>query len=94
MVDVRGKPEVSGLSVSGEATIITGERAAEINRQIHRRYMSEEAIADPRVGPSFTANDDVTIQITPEKWISWGLEPSESDLLVDLSLPGYRLPLD
>jgi PPOX class probable F420-dependent enzyme len=94
MVDVRGKPEVSGISVRGKATIITGERAAHINRKIHQRYMSKDAIADPEVGPAFTANDDVTIKITPEKWTSWGIGSSELSLLGDLSSPGYRLPLD
>ena len=94
MVDVRGKPEVSGISVSGEAVILIGEEAREINREIHRRYMSPEAIADPSVGPSFGANDNVTIKITPERWISWGVESTESHLLGDLSQPGYRLPLD
>lgn len=94
MVDVRGKVFVKGISVSGKASIITGEEAGEINRKIHRRYMSEEAIADPEVGPSFTANDDITIKITPEKWIAWGFSNSESSLLGDLSKPGYRLPLD
>src|SRR4029077_10063723 len=73
MVDVR-KPAVErGVTAAGRADLISGEQSQEINRRIHRRYMSTAALADPHVGAVFASFDDVTLRITPVSWTSWDM---------------------
>src|SRR6202034_4245707 len=65
MFDIRKAGEERGVSAAGKADLISGERARVINRRIHSRYLSTEAMADPRIEPVFASFDDVTIRITP-----------------------------
>jgi PPOX class probable F420-dependent enzyme len=59
------------VSASGRVEILREEKSREVNSRILRRYLTEEAIADPRVGPAFAAVDDITICLKPESWRSW-----------------------
>src|SRR5262245_66283320 len=38
---------------------------------LERRYLTQEAIEDPRIGPAFAATDDITLCLIPENWRSW-----------------------
>ena len=71
LVDVRKPGSERWVSASGRAEILLGDESREINSRILRRYLTDEAIADPRVGPGFAAVDDITICLTPESWRSW-----------------------
>jgi hypothetical protein len=53
------------------AEILTGEEAQTINANIRRRYLTENAIGDPRIEPVFAAGDDLTIRLSPTRWGSW-----------------------
>ena len=68
MVDSRKPGSERGASTSGAAEIITSQQSQDLNSRIFSRYLSEAAIADPRVGPVLASMDDVTIRITPESW--------------------------
>ena len=97
MVDARKNDLQGGLTVSGKTELIRGEPARALNLRIHGRYMSTDALGDSQVGPVMLANDDVTIRLTPERWIGWDL--NEDDLKTyggRLFGPpaGYLLPLD
>ncbi len=97
MVDDRRNDIQGGLTVSGTTELIWGEPARALNLRIHGRYMSTDALRDSQVGPVMLANDDVTIRLTPERWIGWDL--NEDDLRTfggRLFGPpgGYLLPLD
>lgn len=70
-VDVRQPGLDRWVFASGTADVLEGDEAAAINARIQRRYLTQEAIADPRIGPAFEAADDVTIRLTPVKWRSW-----------------------
>lgn len=70
-VDVRQPGLDRWVSASGTADILEGDEAASINASIVRRYLTREAIEDPRIGPAFVAADDVTIRVTPTRWRSW-----------------------
>jgi PPOX class probable F420-dependent enzyme len=96
MVDVRRAAKERGVSASGKAELISGDRSREINRRIHDRYMSAAAIADPKVGPVFASFDDVTIRLTPDSWIPWNLAVLDAQALGGKlnANPGYLLPLD
>lgn len=73
-VDVREPGMDRWVSASGTTDILDGAEATSINASIRRRYLTQEAIDDPRIGPVFAAADDVTIRLTPTAWRSWSAE--------------------
>jgi PPOX class probable F420-dependent enzyme len=84
-----------GVTCAGPAEVLTGDAALQTNLRIYRRYMSEAAIADPKVGPVFAQLDDVTIRIKPESIFSWDLVEIDRTFFGGaVSTPGYLLPLE
>lgn len=71
VVDVRTPGTERWVAGSGPVTILRGEEARTINAAIQERYLTAEALRDPKVGPIFAAADDVTLCIRPAKWRSW-----------------------
>jgi len=71
IIDTRKPGSERWLSGSGPAEILRDEQSREINSRILGRYLTDEAVADPRVGPAFAAVDDITIRIDPGSWRSW-----------------------
>jgi PPOX class probable F420-dependent enzyme len=70
-VDVRQPGMDRWVSASGTTDILSGDEAEAINASIVRRYLTQEAIDDARIGPVFAASDDVTIRLIPSRWRSW-----------------------
>jgi PPOX class probable F420-dependent enzyme len=70
-VDVRQPGMDRWVSASGTTDILSGDEAEAINASIVRRYLTQEAIDDARIGPVFAAADDVTIRLIPSQWRSW-----------------------
>lgn len=62
--------QVSGLTVMGHVDIIRGAPARGLNGRIHRKYLTEEALAVKEVG-EYLSTDDVTIQLHPDRSFSW-----------------------
>jgi hypothetical protein len=75
--------------------MLTGDTSRNKNAEIHRKYLSPAAIADPRVGPVFAGWDDVTIEITPSSVIAWDMRVADREVFASAlgSNPGYLLPL-
>jgi PPOX class probable F420-dependent enzyme len=71
LVEVRKAGCERWVSASGRIEILQGDESREINSRILRRYLTDDAIADPRIGPGFAAVDDITIRLRPESWRSW-----------------------
>lgn len=95
MVDSRKPASERGLAAAGTAEIITGQVSKELNLRIHRRYMSEKALADARVGPIMAGFDDVTIQLNPVRWHAWDMAALDDAAFGGtMKTPGYLLPLD
>lgn len=74
IVDVRQPGSERWVYASGTADILEGEESREINARVGRRYLTDEAIEDSRVGPVFAAAVDVTICLTPVVWRAWSLQ--------------------
>jgi PPOX class probable F420-dependent enzyme len=70
-VDVRQPGLDCWVSASGTTDVLSGSEAEAINARIVRRYLTQEAIEDARIGPVFASSDDVTIRLIPSKWRSW-----------------------
>ena len=96
MVDVRKPGTERGVTASGRAEVISGGQSQEMNRRIHRRYLSAAAIADPKIGPVFASFDDVTIRLTPVSWFTWDMAMLDAQAFGGRlgGTPGYLLPLD
>lgn len=96
MVDVRRAGDEKGATAVCRAEILSGEKSREMNERIHHRYMSEEALADPRVGPVMARMDDVTVRLTPESWIGWDMRELDEAVFAGhlIGTPGYLHPLD
>ena len=94
MVDSRDPAASRGVTIAGTAELLTGDASHKWNAKIHRKYLSEAAMADARVGPVFTAWDDVTIQITPTSTIAWDLREADRQVFGSAleSNPSYLLP--
>jgi hypothetical protein len=96
MIDSRDPLASCGVTVTGTAQIIAGEASSKLNSEIHKKYLSAAALADPRVGPVFAAWDDVTIQIAPSSVITWDMRQADQQVLGGAikSNPTYMLPLE
>jgi hypothetical protein len=95
MVDIRKPASERGLVAVCTADVVAGERSKEINARIHGRYMSEAALADPRVGGTMAAMDDITLKLTPAGWYAWDMRTLDEAVFGGaMKTPGYLLPLD
>ena len=57
------------VAAEGTARVIEGREAQEINHRLRQKYITDDAIeAIDRVWGRL---DDVTVEITPNRWRSW-----------------------
>jgi hypothetical protein len=96
MIDSRDPQASFGATIASAVQILHGDASLKLNAEIHRKYLSATAIADPRVGPVFAGWDDVTIQITPVSVISWDMRVTDAQAFGGSfkNNPGYLLPLE
>lgn len=96
MIDTRVPGQEQGVSVSGSATIIAGELGRALVAQAQQRYLTANALADPKVGPAYAAFDDVVIALAPERWSSWDIaqmNTTQFDGILGVE-SGYLYPYD
>jgi PPOX class probable F420-dependent enzyme len=96
MIDARDPAASYGVTVTGRARILTGESSKKYNAEIHRKYLSEAALADPRVGSVFAAWDDITIVVKPASVIAWDMREADQQVFGGAfkNNPSYLLPLE
>jgi len=96
MIDSRAAEASFGINVTGTVKVLSGEISRSFNENIHRKYLSEAALKDPKVGPVFAAWDDVTLQIAPTSVIAWDMREADHQVFGDSfkNNPGYLLPLE
>src|SRR5271165_216390 len=96
MIDSRDPAASFGVTIAGTAQTLAGGSSQAKNAEIHRKYLSQSALADPRVGPVLASWDDVTIQITPASVISWDMRDLDRQVFggAFASNPSYLLPLE
>jgi len=81
IVDTRQVSKENWVSAIGDASILTGKESQEMNSRIRQRYLTEDAINDPQIGPFFAPQDDATICITPKKWRAFNMEEMDNKYL-------------
>jgi len=96
MIDERKPGKERGVTGAGKVELITGGESRALNKQIHGRYMSVAAMADPGVGGVFAMFDDCTIKVTPSSWFSWDMAELDAQAFGGKlgKTPGYLLALD
>src|SRR5262245_56385791 len=68
IVDSRSPGREIWVYASGHVIILSGDESREINSKIFARYLTEEALKNPQIGPAFAMADDITICLVPEVW--------------------------
>jgi nitroimidazol reductase NimA-like FMN-containing flavoprotein (pyridoxamine 5'-phosphate oxidase superfamily) len=76
--DSRAGLELSGVLIRGAVQLIEGPEARELNRSIHRRYVTERGLDQPEVAGYLSAGDDLTIAVQMDKTVSWNLAGREA----------------
>lgn len=96
MIDARDPAASFGTNITGTAQLLEGDASLESNARIHGKYLSDDAIADPRVGPVFASWDDATIKITPGSVIAWDMRVADRQAFggAFAGNPAYMLPLE
>jgi len=96
MVDSRDPAASYGVTVTGTAQVLSGESSHKCNTQIHRKYLSEAALADPKVGPVFAGWDDITVRLVPTSIIVWDMREADQHVFGSSfkNNPTYLLPLE
>ena len=72
-IESREAGKESGMTAVGHAELITGADALPLARRINGKYLTDEALAHPVLGPAFVDMSDLVIRLTPERWISWDM---------------------
>jgi hypothetical protein len=96
MVDSRDPAASYGVTVTGSAQVLSGESSHKFNTEIHRKYLSEAALADPKVGPVFAGWDDITVRLVPTSVIVWDMREADQHVFGSSfkNNPTYLLPLE
>lgn len=96
MIDSRDVAASRGVTISGPARILSGDESKQWNAKVHRKYLSEAAIADARVGPVFAQWDDVTLEIRIESIYAWDMREADRQAFGSAFAqnPRYLLPLE
>jgi PPOX class probable F420-dependent enzyme len=74
--DSCGGFDLRGVTVVGRAELIGGPEAANVNRRIHLKYLTERGRSFEAVD-RYLATDDVTIRLVPERLSTWNLRDTE-----------------
>ena len=96
MIDSRDPAASYGVTIAGIGHVLSGESSRRYNVEIHRKYLSEAALADPKVGPVFAAWDDITVRLTPSSVIAWDMRQADQYVFGGAfkGNPSYLLPLE
>ena len=96
MVDSRDPAASYGVTVTGNVEILSGESSHRYNAEIHRKYLSGGALADPKVGPVFAGWDDITVRLVPTSVITWDMRDADQHVFGGSfkKNPTYLLPLE
>lgn len=97
LVDIRQPGTERWIYASGRVEILRGDISREINSKIFSRYLTQEALNDPRIGPAFAAANDITICLVPEKWRSWSSKDVDDQFfggIMSSAAEKWFLPVD
>jgi nitroimidazol reductase NimA-like FMN-containing flavoprotein (pyridoxamine 5'-phosphate oxidase superfamily) len=78
MIDIsKAGLNLEGVLIRGKIILVEGEEARRINRLIHLKYVTPDALIDPSVAAYLSKGDDVTVKINMDHLVSWNLAESK-----------------
>ena len=86
-VTVDDRSTIEWVSAVGTAELLTGPESRAVNHRLYRLWMTDEGLE--AVGSLMHEVEDVTIVITPHRWLAWAFE---SEVVPELSAAG--IPMD
>lgn len=93
MIDVsKAGLNLKGVLIRGCVELVEGEEARRINRLIHLKYVTPEALNDSSVAFYLSKGDDVTVRVHMDHLISWNLADMKAGKA--LHVGGWSRPLD
>jgi nitroimidazol reductase NimA-like FMN-containing flavoprotein (pyridoxamine 5'-phosphate oxidase superfamily) len=93
MIDVsKAGLNLKGVLIRGRVKLVDGKEAQQINRSIHLKYVTPDALNDPNVASYLSGGDDITVKISMDHLISWNLADSKAGQA--LGAGGWYHPLD
>jgi nitroimidazol reductase NimA-like FMN-containing flavoprotein (pyridoxamine 5'-phosphate oxidase superfamily) len=93
MIDVsRAGLNLKGVLIRGRVELVEGDEARQINRSIHLKYVTPDALSDSSVASYLSEGDDVTVKVHMDHVISWNLADSKAGQA--LGIGGWFRPLD
>lgn len=79
MIDVsKSGLNLKGVLIRGQVELVEGEEARRINRSIHLKYVTPDAMSDPNVSSYLSKGDDVTVKVNMDRLTSWNLSDSKA----------------
>ena len=84
IVDIRKPGREQWVSGAGPVSMLRGDESRRMNAAIQERYLTADAIADPRVGPAFAGVDDVTLAIRPAVWRTWSAADTDAQFFAGI----------
>ena len=93
MIDIsKAGLNLKGVLIRGGVQLVDGEEAQRINRLIHLKYVTPEALNDISVVSYLSKGDDVTVKVNMDNLISWNLANMKAGEALRIS--GWYRPLD
>lgn len=79
MIDISNAGlNLRGVLIKGNVELVYGEDARQINRSIHMKYVTPEALNNPRVASYLSEGDDITVKVQMDHLVSWNLANSDA----------------
>ena len=69
---------LKGVLIKGQVELVFGEEAQKINRLIHLKYVTQDALDDPTAASYLSKGDDVTVKVHIDRLIKWNLNDSNA----------------
>jgi hypothetical protein len=81
MIDIsRAGLNLKGVLIKGQVELVFGEETWKINRLIHLKYVTQDALNQPTVASYLSKGDDVSVKVHMDRLISWNLDDSNAGM--------------
>jgi PPOX class probable F420-dependent enzyme len=84
-VTVDDRENLGWVSAVGRAELLRGERSRALNQRLYRQWMTEDGV--DVIGSILADEEDVTIVVTPRRWLSWDVESGFYEPLRAIGIP-------
>jgi|tagenome__1003787_1003787.scaffolds.fasta_scaffold20986274_5 nitroimidazol reductase NimA-like FMN-containing flavoprotein (pyridoxamine 5'-phosphate oxidase superfamily) len=86
-----GGLDLRGVVIRGAVELVEGDAARSLNRSIHERYVSADALALEPVAAYLNHGDDLTIAVAMERVATWNLADGEAGRAIRAAGGALRL---